>query len=86
MFSSVNNAFYSMSRVSPGSLGGPGTPGPPPPGGGPQGVMRSKRTLGWGKSVFLSVFHICIILFTEQNGVFSYFVIMIVQYWHFGDP
>ena len=80
MVSSVNNAFYNMSRVSPGSSGGPGTPGPPPGGGGPRGVTGSKRTLGWGKSVFLSVFHSSILLFTEQNIVFIYFVIMISKY------
>ena len=59
-----------------------GVPGPldPPPGGGPRGVTGSKKTLGWGKRVFLSVFHSYIILFTEQNVVFRYFVIMIVQY------
>ena len=79
MFSSVNNGFYRLSRVSPGSSGGPGTPGPPPPGGGPWGGPGVKVTLGWGKSVFLSVFHSYSILFTEQNVVFRYFMISFFQ-------
>jgi hypothetical protein len=86
MFSSVNTGFYSMSRVSPGSSGGPGTPGPPPPGGGPRGVTRSKWTLGWGKIVFLSVFNSYTFIFTEQNIIFRDFEIMIFKYCHFGGP
>ena len=78
MFSSVNNTFYYMSRVSLGSSGGPRTPGP-------QGVTRSKRTLGWGKSGFLSVFHSYIILFTEQNAIFRDFVISFFQCWRFDN-
>ena len=76
MFSSVNNVFYHMSRVSLGSLGGPETPGPPPRGGGPQGVMRSKRILRWGKSVFLNDVNSSILLFTDKNAILKYVVIL----------